>query len=316
MTRRFRCEGTDIAFLRLDTRPRSKCAVCRSASRADLGHRVKTYGHRQRAVRRALPVTRLPVTYHDGLLQLTECTEDDQGLQRRACRRRAHRPCRRNGDVGPCRHRPARPGRFDCSRRSGRNAAETVPLPPHIPDVPLMPACSRTPQRMRRCSSDATARSVSWCSPACAETLAFLVGSGLPGAASPPFAGWRASCLRARSLPGSDRWAPVTVTPEPTVRGPGRCGAGGSARLAGSWPEAHPGHDRLVLVLDQFEEVLVQAPPETRLGLLRQLTDVVNHDLDLPVTVIIVTRDDFYSTLAAAAPALLERGLVNVTGHA
>ncbi|HTT52765.1 MAG TPA: trypsin-like peptidase domain-containing protein [Streptosporangiaceae bacterium] len=124
--------------------------------------------------------------------------------------------------------------------------------------------------------------------------------------------------LAGAALPGSDHWGALTVEPgtDPYAQ-LGRAGLPGVADgldvAARRWLDAHPGHDRLVLVLDQAEELLVATPAQARAALLAQLAGSGQHDP--PVTVIMVLRDDFYAPLAAAAPALmprLERGLVNV----
>lgn len=119
-------------------------------------------------------------------------------------------------------------------------------------------------------------------------------------------------------LAGSDRWDVVTVMPgtDPFAQ---LAEAGLSGAEAGldaavrSCLDSRPGRDRLVLVFDQFEELLVQTQPAPRVAVLGQLADLAEGTA--PVTVMIAMRDDFYSTLAAAAPALMPavgRGLVNV----
>ncbi|MCA1674283.1 MAG: hypothetical protein LC799_19535, partial [Actinobacteria bacterium] len=87
----------------------------------------------------------------------------------------------------------------------------------------------------------------------------------------------------------------------------------GLAVAARRWLTAHPDHERLVLVLDQLEEVLVTTPlPAPHASLFEQLVHLPE---ELPATVIVTLRDDFYGRLAAVAPALMrvaERALVNV----
>ncbi|MFE9469309.1 hypothetical protein ACFYNW_37960 [Streptomyces virginiae] len=75
---------------------------------------------------------------------------------------------------------------------------------------------------------------------------------------------------------------------------------------------AEPGHQRVVLVIDQFEELLTQ--PDCSLA-----ADALTTAIASPaaLSVIPVMRDDFYSQLAAVAPKLLEAatpGLLNVPG--
>ena len=126
--------------------------------------------------------------------------------------------------------------------------------------------------------------------------------------------------LRTGALPGSDRWAWVSARPgaDPYAEldaaglagaGPGRLHAAAMGGLAGN-----PGNDHLVLVLDQFEELLVQSPPDRRAAMLLDLVDLTERPA--PVTTVLIMRDDFYSQLAAAAPSLmriLERVVVNVS---
>ncbi|MFJ9905200.1 trypsin-like peptidase domain-containing protein [Streptomyces sp. NPDC101152] len=130
--------------------------------------------------------------------------------------------------------------------------------------------------------------------------------------------------LSAGRLPGSDRWLPVVVRPEqdlPTAIE--RAGLPGSAddgivaaverRLT-----AEPGSHRVLLVIDQFEELLTQAVAggsagDRHLAALRRLTAAITSPAALGV--LLVMRDDFYPRLAALAPELLDAvapGLVNV----
>ncbi len=124
--------------------------------------------------------------------------------------------------------------------------------------------------------------------------------------------------LASGALPGSDRWGSLTARPgrDPYAQ-LAEAGLPGAARgLSGAarrWLTANSGYDRLVVVLDQAEELLVTTPPQAREALLGQLASGVQQDP--AVTVIVVLRDDFYAALAAAAPGLMplvERGLVNV----
>jgi WD40 repeat protein len=124
--------------------------------------------------------------------------------------------------------------------------------------------------------------------------------------------------LAGGALPGSDRWGALTARPgtDPYAQlaEAGLPGAEhGLCAAARRWLADTPGHDRLVVVFDQAEELLVATPPQARETLLRQFAEGGQHER--PVTVIMVLRDDFYAALAAAAPALMplvERGLVNV----
>jgi WD40 repeat protein len=81
---------------------------------------------------------------------------------------------------------------------------------------------------------------------------------------------------------------------------------------------AEPSFQRVLLVIDQFEELLVQSTN----GRLRHLLGVIDEvtgaaDAYTKVTVILIMRDDFYPQLASLAPRLLEAampGLLNVPG--
>lgn len=134
--------------------------------------------------------------------------------------------------------------------------------------------------------------------------------------------------LAAGALPGSDTWLPVIARPREDLLAelersglPGAASAGiaeaVTRRLA-----AESGHDRLLLVIDQFEELLTepynghrQEYLAARLAATDQLTTAVKSPARL--SVILIMRDDFYPQQAALAPRLLEAampGLLNVPG--
>ncbi|MFJ3310891.1 trypsin-like peptidase domain-containing protein [Streptomyces sp. NPDC086549] len=141
--------------------------------------------------------------------------------------------------------------------------------------------------------------------------------------------------LESGRLPGSDRWLPVLV-PRPgrdlltELERHGLPGArtDGIASALQHRLAADPGYERIVLVIDQFEEVFTQpaAPPapvvEPRTGeapsrtpaeVLEEVTAVIGSRA--AVSVILIMRDDFYPQLAASGPELLDAaapGLVNV----
>jgi WD40 repeat protein len=117
--------------------------------------------------------------------------------------------------------------------------------------------------------------------------------------------------LAAGRLPGSDRWLQVCARPGRDLAAEldraGLPGAGRSLteavreRLAG-----RPVGARLLLVIDQFEELLTPLPdpePErVRREMLAQLTRLIG---TAGVTLVLVMRDDFYPQLAAQAHDLL-----------
>ncbi|WP_328619965.1 nSTAND1 domain-containing NTPase [Streptomyces sp. NBC_00354] len=131
--------------------------------------------------------------------------------------------------------------------------------------------------------------------------------------------------LAAGELPGSDRWLPVIARPRQDLPAeleraglPGAATAGLAAavtrRLA-----SEPGAQRVVLVIDQFEELLTQPADGERqergLAVVDQITAEVHAYSEL--SVVLIMRDDFYPRLAALAPQLLEAatpGLLNVPG--
>lgn len=122
--------------------------------------------------------------------------------------------------------------------------------------------------------------------------------------------------LAAGKLPGSDRWQPVLVRPghdlSAELEHAGLPGADSEGILAGVTRrlDADPACERIVLVIDQFEELLSQPDSERQLD---QLSAVIGSGSRL--SVLLVMRDDFYPLLASTAPELLEAaapGLINV----
>ncbi|MFD4314834.1 trypsin-like peptidase domain-containing protein [Streptomyces sp. NPDC058548] len=129
------------------------------------------------------------------------------------------------------------------------------------------------------------------------------------------------------ALPGSDRWLTVCTRPgrdllaqvgEDGLAGAATDGltAAVEARLA-----AEPDRDHLLLVIDQFEEILAQLaagqerPGDRRLQAVEQLVELVRSHAT--VTVLLVMRNDFYAPLDALAPDLMNAavpGLCNIPG--
>ena len=125
--------------------------------------------------------------------------------------------------------------------------------------------------------------------------------------------------LQAGALPGSDRWAWIIARPGSDPYGRlAEAGLTGAApgRLSASvtrWVDDHPERDRLILIMDQFEELLIEAAEHNRSAMLADLVDMIG--AALPVSMVLVMRDDFYSQLAAASPRLMhvfERAFINV----
>ncbi|MEU3910352.1 trypsin-like peptidase domain-containing protein [Streptomyces sp. NPDC029721] len=134
--------------------------------------------------------------------------------------------------------------------------------------------------------------------------------------------------LGAGALPGSDTWLPVLARPRRDLlaeleRGglPG-VGSVGIVEAVTRTLAAEPGHERIVLIIDQFEELLTQSFDgrqqellASRLAVMDQITTAVKSQARL--SVILIMRDDFYPQQAALAPRLLEAampGLLNVPG--
>ncbi|QES57758.1 hypothetical protein DEJ51_29290 [Streptomyces venezuelae] len=121
------------------------------------------------------------------------------------------------------------------------------------------------------------------------------------------------------ALPDSDRWLTVLVRPRQDLTAAlERAGLAGPA--TGGIPAAvtrkladQPGHRRVLLVIDQFEELFTQS--DRNLAVADEITAAVTSDAEL--NVVLIMRDDFYPRLAALAPRLLAAampGLLNVPG--
>jgi WD40 repeat protein len=112
--------------------------------------------------------------------------------------------------------------------------------------------------------------------------------------------------LRRGSVPGSDRWGIIMVLPADRpfdlLERSGLWGAyAGLADAARGWLNRSQGQEKLLLILDQFEEFLVTCPPEVRRKFWSRLEDLL--DSDIEVSVLAVMRDDFYSRFADDAPS-------------
>jgi WD40 repeat protein len=104
--------------------------------------------------------------------------------------------------------------------------------------------------------------------------------------------------LRKGVLPGSDRWHIMLTRPadnpfqQLAVQGLAS-ESNNLTQAVREWLNQHPEHTQIVLVLDQFEELLVNCPEEMSQDFLAQLTALL--DANLPITVIAIMRDDFYT---------------------
>jgi signal transduction histidine kinase len=124
--------------------------------------------------------------------------------------------------------------------------------------------------------------------------------------------------LKKGAIPGSDHWGIILTRPadNPFEQLAGQGLVGTFRDLIGSvneWLIQNPKRKRLLLVLDQFEELLVSCPEPLRQKFVTQLNALL--ESPLPITVILGMRDDFYSHFAQHAPLLLgwlERNLANI----
>ncbi|MGV8174598.1 MAG: serine protease, partial [Methanothrix sp.] len=125
--------------------------------------------------------------------------------------------------------------------------------------------------------------------------------------------------LRKGSVPGSDRWGIIVARPadrpfDHLERAGLRGAYAGLADSVQGWMERNPGQEKLLLILDQFEEFLVTCPSDLRRRFWDALKDLL--DSEIEVTIIAVMRDDFYSRFAADAPpavlAWTQRGFFQV----
>ena len=312
----------DIAFLRLsDPPPPGARPLPLGRAHGVRSHHVKTFGFPANAPdggHYGYATAGDIIADRDGreLLQLTECTEVTEGF--------SGGPVldERTGLVVGMVDSVAAPDRL------GRGAATAYVTPAErlfeaCPELSPSEAC---PYAGLRPFGEADAALFRGRDRAVAAVLGSLRASPTFLALLGPSGSGKSSLIQAGvlpalargALPGSDRWGSVTARPgtdpyahltEASLPGAEHgLYAAARRRLAD-----HPGHDRLVVVFDQAEELLVATPPQARESLLRQFAEAGHSEP--AVTVIMVLRDDFYATLAAAAPALMplvERGLVNI----
>ncbi|MGO4457938.1 trypsin-like peptidase domain-containing protein [Streptomyces sp. M-16] len=161
------------------------------------------------------------------------------------------------------------------------------------------------------------------------QQLTLLLGPSGSGKSSLVQAGVLRA-LAAGELPGSDRWLPVVARPRQDLPAeleraglPGAAAEGISGAVARRL-SAEPADRGLVLVIDQFEELLTQpgtgadqpaSGADRRLEIADQITTAI--DAHPRLHMILIMRDDFYPQLAALTPRLLEAampGFLNVPG--
>jgi transcriptional regulator with GAF, ATPase, and Fis domain len=122
--------------------------------------------------------------------------------------------------------------------------------------------------------------------------------------------------LRQGKVPGSQKWEIVTIRPandpfeQLSTVGFSKPKAS-LDRSVKTWMADQPQKTRLVLFIDQFEEILVSTPVEIRQKFIAELALLL--DTSSAITVVLTLRDDFYSRFLQDAPALtawLEKGSI------
>ncbi len=315
-------QGADVAFLRLeDSAPAQAQAFALGSARGVRRHRVRTFGFPVNAPRAGhygygIAGDQIRGDGDVPLLQLTECSEVTEGFS--------------GGPVldeltglvvGMVDSIPGPDPRGRSQRTAYVTPTETLrEICPELQASQIYPYRGLEPFafddakwfRGRKHAVDAVLNSLR----GDRRFLALLGPSG-SGKSSLIHAGVLPALARGE-VPGSDRWGWLSVRPETEpfaqLERAGLAGAAaGLSRAAQRWLDDHPEHERLVLVVDQCEELLTTTERSLRRALLEQLTAVVEQRL--AVTVVMVVRDDFYGRLAAAEPGLMrlvERALVNV----
>ncbi len=126
--------------------------------------------------------------------------------------------------------------------------------------------------------------------------------------------------LRKGALPGSDRWGILVARPadrpfEQLDRAGLKGASQGLTEACRRWQKSQSGQEKIILVLDQFEEFLVTCEPRLRQQFWTELKALLGSDLE--VTVVAVMRDDFYSRFAQDAPSQVlewtQRGFAQIT---
>ncbi len=147
-------------------------------------------------------------------------------------------------------------------------------------------------------------------------TFLALLGPSGSGKSSLVQAGLIPNLKRGR-LPGSQRWGMVLISPSrdpwKELSDAGMAGAENLKARAATWLDGNTPCEHLVLIIDQFEEVFTSCTPKVRNGFLESAAELL--DADLPVSILLTMRDEFYPQFTREAPALvpwLERGMANI----
>ena len=124
--------------------------------------------------------------------------------------------------------------------------------------------------------------------------------------------------LRQGQILDSKKWEIITIRPatnpfDELIRA-GLINPQGSLEYSvKNWLGEHPDKTKLILFIDQFEEVFVSTPKHLRQIFISELAKLL--DAPLQITVILNLRDDFYSRFSHDAARLaiwLEQGLINM----
>ena len=124
--------------------------------------------------------------------------------------------------------------------------------------------------------------------------------------------------LRLGKVSGSRKWGIITTRPanQPFLQ---LAGAGlqgcqdGLVNAVNKWLSDNPDKTHLLLVIDQFEEVMTSTSNELGRKFVSELAQLLDNVAD--ISIVITLRDDFYSRFLKDFPILtawLERGLVNI----
>ena len=123
--------------------------------------------------------------------------------------------------------------------------------------------------------------------------------------------------LRNGKVPGSDRWAIIVTRPANVLFEQLKAGRENtfSEGLQGyrEWLKSITAEKHLLIIVDQFEELLVEEYDSTIQGYLNLLVELLETHPN--ITMLLVIRDDFYGRLSSRVPQLLlwiERSLVNI----
>jgi serine phosphatase RsbU (regulator of sigma subunit)/energy-coupling factor transporter ATP-binding protein EcfA2 len=120
--------------------------------------------------------------------------------------------------------------------------------------------------------------------------------------------------LEQGKVPGSSRWGVFVVRqyddPLRRLADLGLMGASeGLVEAAAKWLKDNSGKDRLLLVMDQFEEILVSSPEPIREDFIAQLLEVL--DSRVRITIILVFRLDFLERFHDEASSLVEKWIAD-----